>query len=846
MQRKKKTYVLLAGSAIVLAVALAGFWHFRKRDLWHLIPPGAFAVVEWPDKSQLPVDSLTGAALWPDFIWQAFPGTSADWRFFSGLFARPGWRGAGKALTIVTAGLDKNDLTLVFILENKERQTAGTLLSGVPFAASKYRGVEILRTTYPTTSADNPDFAISFTKGLILLARDPLHLEEIAAQMTRDPVFRAPAAGRSSSKDSYSFVLLPPGVKAFTAGLPGQAFGFWADENIAYLGVDPPEFSDNIWRVRGAATGMKHLKSPGSKPDGMFWSLAPGNTAWFCRLRQPSFRSFKSNGLFERFLLPRAEREIALIALESGLPLQDPALNLVIRFKDPAAAEKILAELAAETGITDRRTYLNRELQRIVANELFLPLGLTRHFTNPWVTVMGDYLVFSENATDLEQWIDRIIVGDVLSAQTWAPEMEHPSDAVTWFWDAGRLNPPGALVKKLLKPGPAILHITTGASGWEWTAEWRAHQPDPAADLVYQAQIPGEVAGPPAFAFDNQGQTRILVQDTRWNLYALNETGKTLWTRQLEGPILGQPRAITGRQGKNGWVWNTARQLFFTGFDGNPAPGWPQELASEASAGLTVYYSEPLLDHFFFVPAAAGAVYGYRSDGTPAPGWNPKTGVGIVRQPMAHFRFDNKDYFTLVNDQGNLMVFGLDGAPRFPFLGLGKGMNRVIAGQDIPGDQRLIFGDSTGQVTVVRPGGENFRLALQVGENRGVRVAFADVLGDQRIDYLALEAGELSAYSYSDQGFTRQFNQKYAFRPDTIWTIHSGLLDRSFTGLQDRRREQIWLLDKTGKVLPGYPLTGKHPFVPAESPGMSAPLLFGVSGGRVYGYVLRPRPGGSD
>lgn len=839
MKRKKIIYRILVASAILAAIGLGGMYFFRKPDLWRLIPPGVYAVVEWPEKKDLPQDSVAEGWIWADAIWQSYPEIAADWRFFTSLFAKTGWRGQGRAMTIITTGLDNNELALVFILENQQRQTAATLLSDAPFATSKYRGIEILRTTYPEATSEKPNFAIAFTKGLILLARDPIHLEEIAAQLARKPVYTSPPTGPETQNDPYSLVLLPPGMKMLTAGLPGQSFGIWAEETTACLRIGKPEFTDTTFLFRGAATGMKPLKSPGPKPDGMFWSLAPGHTAWFCRLRQPAFRSFKGAGLFERFLLPRAEQEIALIALERILPMQDPALNLAIRFKNQNAAEKSLTELAAETGIAERRTYLNHTLQRIVAGALFSPLGLSRHFNNPWVTVMGDYLVFSENAIDLEQWIDRSIVGDVLAAQTWALEMERPEDVLTWLCDSGRLGTSTGLIQNLLKPGPFALHITAKGSNWEGFGQWKAHRPQPAANLVFQAQFPGEIAGPPAFAVDGQGKSRFLVQDVNWNLYALDENGQTLWTRQLDGPILGQPQFLVGPQGKNGWVWNTARQLFFTGFDGIPAPGWPQELAAEASAGVTAYYSEALLDHFFFLPSVTGAVYAYRSGGEPVPGWSPKTGVGIVRRPVTHLRFDNMDYFTLLNDQGNLMVFGLDGAPRFPALGLGKGINQVIAGQVIPGDHRLVFGDSSGQVTVVRPGGENFRLAIQVGENKNVRLAFADVVGDKRMDYLGLEAAELSVYSYSEQGFTRQFNKKYPFRPDTVWTIRSELLDRSFIGLQDRNREQIWLLDETGRVLPGYPLAGKFPFVPAESPKMATPLLLSVSGRRLYGYILR-------
>ncbi|MCB9281289.1 MAG: hypothetical protein H6562_20550 [Lewinellaceae bacterium] len=846
MPNKNKFSFAVLALALLLAAILAGIFFFGRKNIWRTVPQGAIAALYWPQKDRIPADSAALAQTWPPSLWESFPNTAEDWRFFSGLFAKPEWqsllKGAGAGLTLVTAGLDRDDLTLAFALRNAPKKTPESLLGNVSFQVSRFRGTDIYQAGWSENGKENA-IALAIAKGFVLLARNPLQVEEMAAQLADAAWFSPPGKAPSADAD-YTCWLLPAGMERLKASLPGGAFGFWPGSGQPVLQFAAPLFRDTSITLSGTASGMANLRPSGKRSDGTIWSLAPGNTAWFCRVRQPSFRTFKGNqngiNLFDRYLAPRAGHEIILLTLESALPRQAPVLNLAIRYPDRSAAEKSLGELTAETGLSERRNYLNYELQHLISDGIFAPLGVPKsHFRNPWATIIDSYLVFSENPGDLRQWIDRFIVGDALAAREWALDLERPDDAVTWFWDPARLPKSGVMAGILNQDGPAVIHISPEGTTWQWTGQWhKAAEDNGPANLAYTAQIPGEIAGPPGFAVDENGKARALVQDAGWKVYALDENGKILWMQSPEAPILGRPQAVKGFRDKNWWVWSTPNALYLTDFEGNPAEGFPLALSARAVAAPLPYYSAALTDYFFFVPAATGAVYAYRSNGTPAPGWNPKADLGILHQPVGHFRFDNNDYFVVVNEQDNLMAFGLDGEARFPVLGLGSGLCRVTGFQDLPGDQRLIFGDSTGQVTVVRPGGEHFTLAIPVNENRSVRVAFEHILGDARTDYLALEGNELCAYSYSDQGFTRQFRQTYPFRPDTVWTVHSTRLNQSFIGLQDRTREQIWLLDADGNVLPGYPVAGKYAFFPAESEQMPAPLMISARGDRVYGYLL--------
>ncbi|HMQ62760.1 MAG TPA: hypothetical protein PKE06_18920, partial [Flavilitoribacter sp.] len=229
MPNKNKFSFAVLALALLLAAILAGIFFFGRKNIWRTVPQGAIAAVYWPQKDRMPADSAALAQTWPPSLWESFPNTAEDWRFFSGLFAKPEWqsllKGAGAGLTLVTAGLDRDDLTLAFALRNAPKKTPESLLGNVSFQVSRFRGTDIYQAGWSENGKESA-IALAVAKGFVLLARNPLQVEEMAAQLADAAWFSPPGKAASADAD-YTCWLLPAGMERLKASLPGGAFGFW-------------------------------------------------------------------------------------------------------------------------------------------------------------------------------------------------------------------------------------------------------------------------------------------------------------------------------------------------------------------------------------------------------------------------------------------------------------------------------------------------------------------------------------------------------------------------------------------------------------------------------------------
>ncbi|MBL0043904.1 MAG: group III truncated hemoglobin [Flavobacteriales bacterium] len=199
---------------------------------------------------------------------------------------------------------------------------------------------------------------------------------------------------------------------------------------------------------------------------------------------------------------------------------------------------------------------------------------------------------------------------------------------------------------------------------------------------------------------DHLSRTKqILVQDTKNRIALISCTGKLMWQRELDGPIMGGVHQVDKfKNGKLQMLFNTAERMYVIDRNGKDVERFPIRLPERTSAPLNVFDYENKKEYRVLVPTEGSRLLNFDINGKPVDGWVPPRTIGVCEIPVEHMRIRGKDHLVLVDIGGHVNVFDRRGEPRYApklqarsvehFIGL-------VPAMDI-GDCLLLWRDTEG------------------------------------------------------------------------------------------------------------------------------------------------------
>jgi hypothetical protein len=586
----------------------------------------------------------------------------------------------------------------------------------------------------------------------------------------------------------------------------------------------------------------------------------PDNLTALAWLACDRIAAAKETGLWRTYLAQWAGDEVALAV---GEPLENGVNEqfFLIKTKDAKAAEAKLAALAKRLEspeAVDFQMFKIRQFKGLPLDQMLL-LGKNLH--DPYGTVLGDYVLFSNSKTGLERWLGKYLAGQTCSKSVaflqslrnlpqasnglLYSESNRAWPLVSQFFDDKILAKIGRnplsfsqLTGTFSRNGQVCeLHFSTSNQSTEQQAS--------PANILWKTTLGNRAfMAPTVFTNPQTGEREIFIQDASHTIYLISKAGRILWRRELKEPIRSKIWQLDLNNNKEEqFAFSTDSGIFVLDQTGVDMAGFPLRMQTPASNGVTVIDFFKSHEYQFFIALENGNAYGFDESGSPVEGWRPKTGVGKVRHPLVHFQAKGKDFLMLLDTAGMLQVFQKNGEFRFPKKDLAA---KFLQGPDFQSDgenYRIVACDDRGRVDVTTLEGGGFKLALDVGKKQGVKFVFADVLGDQRKDYLALSGSDLVAYFYEGGNFKKAFKYKFAQPQDAVfaveWTKPQGGKRKAFTGTVCEEKSQISLLDGQGKLLPQFPLAGTTPFSIVDLLGDGNPVVVAGNGASVVAYSLQ-------
>ncbi|MFT3886465.1 MAG: PQQ-binding-like beta-propeller repeat protein [Flavobacteriales bacterium] len=526
----------------------------------------------------------------------------------------------------------------------------------------------------------------------------------------------------------------------------------------------------------------------------------------------------------------------------------------VLQAGEPGKAVEALDARCLRAG-RDTSTYRGVRITRIPDSDalpqLFGPAF--QAFGRPYWSLLGDKVVFAQSPAGMREAIDAWTDGSslALDVRSGRSFQQYASDAVYTWWANGADAFPH--LRALAKPeeaqgldawrpvwntlGGCLVELSPEREGvYGLTASILHGAPaQQEVGALWSVTLGAPVEAGPFLLTDHLSRTLlVLAQDSDHRISLIGCTGKVLWQRELDGPILGEVRQVDRfKNGKLQMLFNTAGRVYLIDRNGKDVTGFPVVPANDAAAPLSVFDYDGNKDYRVLVPLIDGRLANYDMNGKVVQGWAfPDLGEPAV-VPVEHLRIKTKDYLVAVGSDGHIAVIDRKGEARYtPQLVL-KGLSGFLGMRTAMeiGECRLLWADSAGAVLSGTLDGTVNTLSAAA---TGLPAVF-DVDGDGRDDVLRVRSDSLLVIGAKGPILAKVLAAPALGPPFPVHEPGRATM----VGLVMPSIQQVVAYDGSGRLRAGLPLKGATVFRIGDLNLDDRPeLVTATDDGHVVAYTL--------
>ncbi len=830
----------LIATLLVAIVAAIAWWLWqwqtgpeKATDPWSAIPPNAVAVLEVPQ---------------PFTAWERFTGTSQFWGDLEGQpafaaldtimdrLARSGAIPVGKRadaapLLIAWRATESETLVPVMSWPLGRSEQALVILGeafGAPVSPELWTGTRLR--LQPDSAL--PAVELAWSKGLLLLGTDGKLVEEARALTgsvrTPDALFAKARASLSIGADAH--LLIMPAFASHLLGVHGQGI-FPANDLVEGWAALDIRFRPGAVLMNGllfpageSPATKAILDQPPAKPD--IIRVLPTSVADLrvMHVTDPTAYVQDINGALpdDALFTAYAEWVKGDVGVAEGSKDADGVVQrwAVLGTEDPAKAVDAMLFRCPDGGCATTE-YRGVRITRMADPTALATLFGTmfQGFEQPLWSVLSDMVVFSDTPAGMraaiDAWTDRNSLA--LDPRSGDFFQRFGSEAVySWWVDVPRTYTPdeGSLADAQRTLGGALLQLTPRSDGAFITTFCLQHAPagKRATGALWTTALPAPLAAPPILVKDYLSKTlQVFTQDKDHRISLISCTGKVLWQRQLDGPVLGGVELIDRyKNAKLQMLLNTANKVYLIDRLGRDVEGFPVTLKTAASASLSVFDYEKKKDYRIIVPTVDGGLLNLGGDGKAVTGWEPVKLSSAALAAVEHVRIKGKDFLVIALKDGKVAVLDRRGEVRYAAKLHMAGIQAFLGSRDAMdiADRRMLWADSSGAVLSGKLDGKVDTLSLPASG----KVSLFDVDGDEHDEVLRTTISALTAESKGKALFRLSFPDS----PDATAFAVPIEGDGTAIGLVLPEQDQVRLYDATGALWPGFPLKGAVHFLVAD------------------------------
>ena len=156
----------------------------------------------------------------------------------------------------------------------------------------------------------------------------------------------------------------------------------------------------------------------------------------------------------------------------------------------------------------------------------------------------------------------------------------------------------------------------------------------------------------------------IVLQDQVNNLYLLSNSGKILWKKPLDSPIVGEIQQVDlYRNGRLQLAFATERQFHILDRNGKEVAPFPIKFTEEITQPLAIFDYEKNRNYRFVI-TQTDKVTMYDKAAKKVTGFTFSKASDEIILPPQHLRIGNKDYITIAENSGKLNILSRTGKSR--------------------------------------------------------------------------------------------------------------------------------------------------------------------------------------
>ncbi len=326
---------------------------------------------------------------------------------------------------------------------------------------------------------------------------------------------------------------------------------------------------------------------------------------------------------------------------------------------------------------------------------------------------------------------------------------------------------------------------------------------------VWQLKLEAPLAQRPKLVLNHRDipNRELIVRDKLNNVYLISKDGLILWTVNILGEIISDIHQIDiYRNNKYQYLFNTKTQLFVIDRTGSKVGKYPVTLKSIASNAVSVAEYGKNKEYRFLIAGEDHKIYVFDRDGKLVPQWSFEGAENSVSEPIQYMVVDDKDYIVF-SDQQNTYFLNRQGKSRElePAKFDHSGNPVYFINEGNPG---LISTDQSGRIHI-----QDFTGQAEIREvgkfGAGHRFLAQDLDGNGSPEYIFAENKKLSVFAPDGKKiFDHSFPDMISEIP-VIYSYSPGINKIGVVVGDDK----IYLLDKKGGVMRGFPLYGNTGFV---------------------------------
>lgn len=300
----------------------------------------------------------------------------------------------------------------------------------------------------------------------------------------------------------------------------------------------------------------------------------------------------------------------------------------------------------------------------------------------------------------------------------------------------------------------------------------------------FNLKLENTILGDPQIVESNNGGSFVVAQDIGNKLYFISESGKIIWTKNLGTAILGKVEEVE-ISGNKHIAFTTKDAFYILDRNGKDARSFPLKFKDEVTQPLSVFDYDGNRNYRFVV-VQDKEVLMYDKNGKTVKGFGFNKAKSTIVQSPAHIRMGNKDYILIAEKSGKLNILSRVGKSRIS-------VSKNFKFSDIP----------------ITEEGNTFVVITE--ENTKERIS-----QDGKVSSLKLDVG--GNYWFGTEGNTKvtlddnllRIDGKLTELPLGLYTIPQLFRAHrsTFITLTETQEKKVYVFDKNGTLLNGFPVYG--------------------------------------